>query len=240
MVEDPRAAGLREELRPEPDQAAGGDEHLQADPARAVVDHVLHAPLAEGEELREHADVLLGRVDRDALDGLVHLPVDLARTTCGFPTVSSNPSRRISSTSTASCSSPRPCTSHVSGRSVGMTRSETFPTSSWSSRCFTIGAVSFEPSCPASGDELIPSVIERLGSSTSTTGSGRGSSGSASVSPIVTSGDARDGDDLPRPRLVRVDPVERLGHVELGRLARARSRRPPGTRRAAGPSGSSR
>ena len=62
------------------------------------------------------------------------------------------------------------------------------PTSSWSSRCFTIGAVSFEPSWPASGDELMPIVIERLGSSTATTGSGRGSSGSASVSPIVTSG----------------------------------------------------
>src|SRR2546430_16888704 len=39
-----------------------------------------------------------------------------------------------------------------------------------------IGPVSLLPSCPASGDELTPIVIDRLGSSTDTTGSGRGSS----------------------------------------------------------------
>ena len=120
--------------------------------------------------------------------GSCTLPSTSRTTTCGLPTVSSNPSRRISSTSTASWSSPRPCTSHASGRSVGTTRSETLPTSSWSSRCLTIGAVSLEPSCPASGEELIPIVIARLGSSTSTTARARASSGSASVSPIVTSG----------------------------------------------------
>ena len=49
-------------------------------------------------------------------------------------------------------------------------------------------AVSLSPSRPESGEVLIPIVIERLGSSTVDTGSGRGSSGSASVSPIVTSG----------------------------------------------------
>ena len=49
-------------------------------------------------------------------------------------------------------------------------------------------AVSLSPSRPERGEVLIPIVIERLGSSTVETGSGRGSSGSASVSPIVTSG----------------------------------------------------
>ena len=49
-------------------------------------------------------------------------------------------------------------------------------------------AVSCLPSWPANGDVLTPIVIARLGSSTPITGSGRGSSGSASVSPIVTSG----------------------------------------------------
>ena len=44
------------------------------------------------------------------------------------------------------------------------------------------------PSLPASGDVLIPMVIERLGSSMWITGSGRGSSRSVSVSPIVISG----------------------------------------------------
>ena len=109
-------------------------------------------------------------------------------TTAGLPTVSSNPSRRITSTSTASCSSPRPCTSQASGRSVGRTRSETLPTSSASSRLLIWRAVSLVPSPPASGDVLTPIVIERVGSSTRMTGRGRGSTGSASVSPIVTSG----------------------------------------------------
>ena len=49
-------------------------------------------------------------------------------------------------------------------------------------------AVSLSPSVPASGEVLIPSVIASEGSSTTVTGSGRGSSTSAIVSPIVTSG----------------------------------------------------
>ena len=49
-------------------------------------------------------------------------------------------------------------------------------------------AVSLSPERPESGDVLMPIVIESDGSSTAITGSGRGSSGSASVSPIVTSG----------------------------------------------------
>ena len=53
------------------------------------------------------------------LDRLAALAVDLRVTTSGLPTVSSKPSRRIVSTSTASCSSPRAWTSQASGRSVG-------------------------------------------------------------------------------------------------------------------------
>ena len=63
------------------------------------------------------------------------------------------------------------------------------------------------------------------------TGSGRGSSASESVSPIVTSGRPAMRDDLAGAGLVGVDPVERLGDVELGDLAPARSCRRPGTRR---------
>ena len=55
------------------------------------------------------------------------------------------------------------------------------------------------PSVPASGDVLIPIVIERLGSSTAVTGSGRGSSGSAIVSPIVTSGSPASATISPGP-----------------------------------------
>ena len=126
------------------------------------------------------------------------------------------------STSTASCSSPRPWTSHVSGRSVSTTRSETLPTSSCvEARLRTWRAVSFEPSLPASGEVLMPIVIDSDGSSTVITGSGRGSSGSASVSPIVTSGRPATAMISPGPGLLGVDAVERLGHVELGRPGRA-------------------
>src|SRR6059058_2943889 len=120
--------------------------------------------------------------------GSSRLPSTSFVSTSGLPTVSSKPSRRINSTRIASCNSPRPCTSHASGRSVGRTRKETLPTSSASRRCFTWLAVSRVPSVPARGLVLIPIVTDKLGSSTAVTGSGRGSSGSAIVSPIVTSG----------------------------------------------------
>jgi hypothetical protein len=68
------------------------------------------------------------------------------------------------------------------------TRSETLPTSSVSSRARIWRAVSLSPSWPASGEVLTPMVTEIDGSSTVITGSGRGSSGSASVSPMVTCG----------------------------------------------------
>ena len=55
-----------------------GHQEVHAHPSRPVVDHLLHPPLAEREELGEDADVLLGGVDREALDGLVHLAVQLA------------------------------------------------------------------------------------------------------------------------------------------------------------------
>ena len=65
---------------------------------------------------------------------------------------------------------------------------------------------------------LIPIVIASLGSSTVITGSGRGSSGSASVSPIVTSGSPATAMSSPGPGLLGGDAVERLGDVELGDL----------------------
>ena len=49
-------------------------------------------------------------------------------------------------------------------------------------------AVSREPDCPASGELLMPMVTPSAGSSTAITGSGRGSAGSAIVSPMVISG----------------------------------------------------
>ena len=116
------------------------------------------------------------------------LPSTVRVTTCGLPTVSSKPSRRICSTRMARASSPRPCTSHASGRSVGSTLSETLPISSLSRRSFTWRAVTLAPlTRPASGEVLMPTVMEMAGSSTVISGSGLGFSRSVRVSPIMMS-----------------------------------------------------
>ncbi len=77
VVHEAGAAGLGEELGAKADQAAGGHEVLHPHPAGAVVGHVLHAALAQREHLGDDADVVLGYVDREALDGLVAFAVDL-------------------------------------------------------------------------------------------------------------------------------------------------------------------
>ena len=78
MVEDAGAAGLGEELGAEADQGAGRDQVVEPDPAGAVVDHLIDAALAQRQHLGDHADVFLGDVDRQALDRLAELAVDLA------------------------------------------------------------------------------------------------------------------------------------------------------------------
>jgi hypothetical protein len=67
-----------------------------------VVDERLRTSLAEREELRQDAEVLLGRVDRDALDRLVHVAVDLARHDLWLADRELESLRRICSTRTAS------------------------------------------------------------------------------------------------------------------------------------------
>ena len=136
--------------------------------------------------------------------------------TCGLPTVSSKPSRRIVSTSTASWSSPRPCTSHESGRSVGSTRSDTLPTSSWSSRSLICRAVRRLPSRPASGEVLMPIVSDRLGSSTAITGSGARVLRVGERLADRDLGDPRHRDDVAGGGALGGDAVEGLGHVQLG------------------------
>ncbi len=136
--------------------------------------------------------------------------------TCGLPTVSSKPSRRSVSTSTASCSSPRPCTSQVSGRSVGFTRIETLPTSSWSRRDLSSRAVSLSPERPASGEVLIPIVMPSAGSSTVTGGSGCGSSRVGDRVADHHVRQPRQGDDLTGSRLLRVHALHPVGDVQLG------------------------
>ena len=77
VVSDARPAGVGEELGTEADQPAGRHQELHPHPAGAVVGHLLHAALARGQQLGDRAEVLLGGVDGEPLDGLVHLAVDL-------------------------------------------------------------------------------------------------------------------------------------------------------------------
>ena len=65
-------------------------------------------------------------------------------------------------------------------------------------------AVSREPDWPASGEVLIPIVTPRAGSSIAIRGSGRGSSGSAIVSPIVISG-------MPASAMISPGPASSAG-----------------------------
>ena len=105
--------------------------------------------------------------------GSCTLPSISRVTTCGLPTVSSKPSRRICSTRMASASSPRPCTSQVSGRSVGQHPERDVADQLRSSRSLTRRAVTLVPlTRPASGEVLVPMVIEMAGSSTVISGSG--------------------------------------------------------------------
>ncbi len=137
--------------------------------------------------------------------------------TSGLPTVSSKPSRRISSTRIASWSSPRPCTSQASGREVGRTRSETFPTSSASSRSRIWLAVSRVPSSTGERARVDPDrdrqarlVDGRDRKRPRVVGVGDGLADRHLCEPGQS-------DDLARPGLLRRDAFERLRHVELGR-----------------------
>ena len=62
-----------------PIKAAGGYDDIEPNPAGSVVDERLRPALAEREQLRDDAEVLLGNVDRDTFDRLVQAPVDRSR-----------------------------------------------------------------------------------------------------------------------------------------------------------------
>ena len=73
----------------------------------------------------------------------------------------------------------------------------------------------------------MPIVIEIAGSSTVMSGSGRGCSGSASVSPIMISGMPAIAHDVARAGRCRRDPLEGLGDEQLGDLDVLRAAVPP-------------
>ena len=78
VVENAGAARFRQELGTEADEPSRRHQVLHPHPARTVVHHLLQAGLAQCEQLRDHADVLLGSVDRELLDRLLEFPIHFA------------------------------------------------------------------------------------------------------------------------------------------------------------------
>ena len=81
--------------------------------------------------------------------------------------------------------------------------------------------------CPRgreSGEVFAPKVMLSVGSSTSRRGSGRGSAGSVSVSPIVTSGRPATATMSPARRLLDVDALDAVRRRQAGDRAGQRRR----------------
>ena len=154
---------------------------------------------------------------------------------CGLPTVSLEPLSPHQLDRVRPAGARRDLyTSQVSGRAVGRTRSETLPMGSWSSLPFSIDAVSLSPSRPRAAG-VDPDCHRQARLVDGRPGRARVSSGSASVSPIVTSGGRR------RRRSRPAGLARRPGRAPRWRRARdlaprARSGR-RGARRPAGPCG---
>ena len=73
---DTGTAGLGEETRTEANQASGGNDKFQANPARTVVGHGLHAALALRHQLGDRAEVFLGDINGHTFHGLAAHAVD--------------------------------------------------------------------------------------------------------------------------------------------------------------------
>ena len=144
-------------------------------------------------------------------------PLSLSRVTIsGRDTCSSKPSRRIISIRIDSCSSPRPMTRICSGVSVGSTRSETLPRSSFSRRSLIWREVTNWPSRPAIGDVLTPKIIDTVGSSTAIGGIALGVSALVTVSPMVMSSMPARQTMSPAAASCDVDALQAVEGEQLG------------------------
>ena len=171
-----------------PIRAAGGDEVLHPHPAGAVVDHLLEAALAQRQQLRDDADVVLGDVDRQPLDRLVDLAVDLAREHLRLA------DGQLEALAAHDLDEDRQLQLAASldlpgVRALGVVDAQRDVADQLGVEpVLHLARGQLRAVRPASGEVLMPIVIDSDGSSIVITGSGRGSSTSASVSPIVTSG----------------------------------------------------
>src|SRR6266508_4945746 len=133
--------------------------------------------------------------------GSCTLPSISRVTTCGLPTVSSKPSRRISSTSTASCNAPRHVADELLVEALLDERGGQ-PVPVLAGEGGSVDADRHREARLVDADHgerpRIVRVRQRL------------------ADRDVP--DAGDGDQLARPRLLGLDAVERLRHVQLGHL----------------------
>ena len=143
-------------------------------------------------------------------------PLISLTTISGRDTCSSNPSRRIISIRIASCNSPRPSTLNCSGVSVGSTRSDTLPSSSFSRRSLRWRDVTYWPSLPASGEVLMPKIIDTVGSSTSVYGIGIAVFGIGDGFADGDVLDAGEADDVAGERFLDLDALQALEREQLG------------------------
>ena len=148
--------------------------------------------------------------------GSCRLPSISRTSTSGLPIVSSKPSRRMISASTASCSSPRPCTSQASGRVGGEDAQRD-----------VADELRVEPLLDLARGQLVAfRAGERRGVDADRDREARlVDDGHRQRARVVGVGDrladrhlgqAGERDDLAGARLVGRDAVERLGDQELG------------------------
>ena len=109
-------------------------------------------------------------------------------------------------------------TFNCSGESVSSTRSETLPSSSFSSRSRRLREVTYWPSLPANGDVLTPKIIDTVGSSMAIGGIRTWFSGSAIVSPMVMSSMPARQTMSPAAASVDLDALQAIEGEELGDL----------------------
>ena len=119
-----------------------------------------------------------GSCDRPSISCLI---------TVGRLTRTSNPSRRISSTTTATCMAPRAFTLNSVDSPVSSNLIEIFVRASRIRRSRISREVTRSPSRPAMGPSLTEKVIETVGGSISTKGKVSASSELESVSPMSSS-----------------------------------------------------
>ena len=178
-----------------------------------MVDHVLHPALAQRQHLRDHPQEVLGHVDRQPLDRLVELAVDLARDHL-----------RLAHRELEALAPSSPPAGELRRRGPGLPRFAPLglehPDGHVAHQLLGEPLLDLprgEPRARLAGQRgrVDSDRHPEAGSSTAITGSGCGSSGSAIVSPMVISGMPATAMISPGPASSATRSLQPLVHVEL-------------------------